>query len=126
MTGNTGQTPPGPRPEPELKDEPYFGSSARDADLGGNGGLKLAVIALAIVGATTVALALIFRSVDGAASARSGQVTTAISEQTRIMREAVQMAKEAQEMNRQRMREMQRAMEEADGSGEYGGYYSDP
>ncbi len=105
---------------PGHQDQSYFGETPGGYREGGNSGLKLLVIALAVIGASAVGLGLIFRSVD--ATANNGGATSAIAEQNRLMREAMQMAREAQAMNRQRMAEMRQAMQEADGYAEYGDY----
>lgn len=105
---------------PNDEEPAYFGKHPGGYVEGRNDGLKLVVIALLVIGATAIGLSLIFRSVDK--TANSGVATSAIAEQTRLMREAVQMAREAQELNRQRMIEMQRAMREAEEYAEYGEY----
>ncbi len=105
---------------PVHQDQAYFGEHPGGYREGGNGGLKLVVIALVVIGATAIGLGLIFRSVDQ--TANNGTATSAIAEQNRLMREAMQMAREAQAMNRQRMAEMRQAMQEAEGYAEYGDY----
>ncbi len=106
----------------------YFGQVPEGEHIGiDDPNLKLGIIALAILAATILGLSLIFASLDKSATAGADGATNVMTEQNRLMREAIDMAHEAQAMNRQRMAEMRRAMEEAEGYADYAefGEYAD-
>ena len=62
---------------PDHQDQAYFGEHPGGYREAVNGGLKLVVIALAVIGATAIGLGLIFRSVDQ--TANNGPATSAIA-----------------------------------------------
>ena len=111
-----------PTPDETVVDvEPtYFGQVPEGEQFEmSNPNLKLAVIGLAILAASILGLSLIFASVDKTANDKAGGVSNVMAEQNRLMREAIEMAREAQSMNQQRMAEMHRAIEEAEGYADY-------
>ena len=76
-----------------------------------NGRLKLIIVLVAVIGGLVLGFGFVFKSSDQAVN--SGP--SPMQQQTQMMHEAIQMAKDAQELSRQRMRDMQREMDIAEG-----------
>lgn len=101
-----------PRPPDPIAHRSEYESATGDESIGvsfgeGHGLLKLMILLVAVIGGLVLGFGFLFRSGDRPMNDPS---TKALADHTQVMREAVQMAREAQELNRQRMREMERAM----------------